>query len=339
MKHPKHILLLLGNRTLFQSTLERLEGYIPSDHIYVVTIEAQAQELKSQAPDIPNENFLIEPMPRGTASVVGLAATVLAKRDSEAVMLVLPSDHFIRTRELFHQLMDTAVKVARDNYLVTLGISPTFPATGYGYIQRGDILSEHFDFPVYRVVKFTEKPNEAKAGDFLFKGDHSWNSGIFVWKAGNILQEFSRQMPDLIKSLNLIELALGTNHQEDVLKSTWQLLKSETIDYGIMEHAENVAVLLAKGLKWSDLGSWDSLFDILEPDLNGNVAVSADLMLLETHNSLIYSSVKKLIVTIGLDDLVIIDSGDALLVCRRDQAQMVRQVISNLKEMHQEKYL
>jgi mannose-1-phosphate guanylyltransferase len=339
MKHPKHILPLLGNSTLFQSTLERLEGLIPSDQIYVVTIEAQAKELKSQAPDIPAENFLIEPMPRGTASVVGLAATVLAKRDSEAVMLVLPSDHFIRTRELFHQLMDTAIEVACDNYLVTLGISPTFPATGYGYVQRGGILSRSFNFPVYKVRKFTEKPNEAKARNFLSRGDHSWNSGIFIWKAGNILQEFSRQMIDFRKSLDVIELAWGTNRQEEVLKSTWQLLKSDTIDYGIMEHAENVAVLLADGLKWSDLGSWDSLFDVLEPDLNGNVVVSADHMPLETHNSLVYSSAKKLVVTIGLDNLIIIDSGDTLLVCRRDQTQMVRQVISNLKENHQERYL
>ncbi len=339
VKHPKHILPLLGNRTLFQSTLERLNGFIPPDQIYVVTIEDQAQELKNQAPDIRAENFLIEPMPRGTASVVGLAATVLSKRDSQAIMLVLPSDHYIRPRKLFLQLMEVAVEIARDNYLVTLGISPTSPATGYGYIQRGDILPKQFGFPVYKVHKFTEKPNEAKAGDFLARGDHSWNSGIFAWKADHILHEFSHQMPALAKSLGIIKLALGTSQQEEVINSAWRMLKSETIDYGIMEHAENVAVLLAEGLRWSDLGSWDSLFDVLEPDLRGNVVVSGDHMGLETHNSLIYSPLNKLVVTIGLNDLIIIDSGDALLVCPRDQAQMVRQVISNLKETHKEEYL
>jgi mannose-1-phosphate guanylyltransferase len=338
-KHPKHILPLLGNRTLFQATLERLEGFIPLNQVYVVTVETQAQELKSQAPEIPAENFLIEPMPRGTASVIGLAASILLKRDPQAVMLALPSDHFIRTRDLFHQLMTAAIEVARTNYLVTLGISPTFPATGYGYIQRGEVLSRHDRFPVYKVRKFTEKPNETRAGDFLAQGDHSWNSGIFIWKVDNILREFSRQMPDLRKALERIELAWGTIHQEEILKSVWQTLKSETIDYGIMERAENVAVLIAEGLKWNDLGSWDSLFDILEPDLNGNVVVSGDHLPLETHNSLIYSPSKKLVVTIGLDDLIIIDSDDALLVCRRDQAQMVRQVISNLKEKHREEFL
>jgi mannose-1-phosphate guanylyltransferase len=338
-KHPKHVLPLLGERTLFQSTLDRLEGLVPLERIFVVTNTDQEQELKAQAPQLPAANFLIEPMPRGTASVVGLAATVLAERDSEAVMLVLPADHFIRNYDLFHLLMRVAVQVARKDYLVTLGITPTFPATGYGYIQRDAALPEKFDYPVYRVLHFTEKPDEAKARTMLAGGDHSWNSGMFIWSAESILNEFSHQLPDLRAALDRIGAAWDTTEQEAVLRSVWPRLNPETIDYGIMERAANVAVIPAGGLEWSDVGSWDSLFDVLLPDEGGNVVVNSEFIPFETHNSLVYSSEKKLIAMIGVDDLIVIDSGDALLVCHRDQAQQVRQVIANLKKSQREEYL
>lgn len=162
-KHPKHVLPLLGKRTLFQGALDRLDGLIPVEHILVVTTADQADELKKQAPQLVPENFLIEPQPRGTASAIGLAAAVLIKRDPEAVMLILTSDHYIRNSDLFRLVMRVAVQVARRNYLVTLGISPTFPATGYGYIQRDVALPEKFDYPVYHVLRFTEKPDENRA--------------------------------------------------------------------------------------------------------------------------------------------------------------------------------
>lgn len=338
-KHPKHVLPLLGERTLFQSTLDRLDGLIPPDHVYIVTTSEQEQELKAQASQLLEDNFLIEPMPRGTASVVGLAAEVLAKRDPQAVMLVLPADHFIHNLDLFHQIMYGAVQVARKEYLVTLGITPTRPSTGYGYIQQGAALSEKFEFPAFRVLHFTEKPDKAQARAMLTSGDHSWNSGMFIWRVDRILDEFSHQMPDLRSALDRIGAAWGTPEQETVLHSIWPQLKAETIDYGIMEAAANVAVLPAGGLVWSDVGSWDSLFEMISPDANGNVIVNGDYMPIDTHNSLVYVSGRKLIVTIGVDNLIVVDSGDALLVCHRDQAQQVRQVIANLKESQQEEYL
>jgi mannose-1-phosphate guanylyltransferase len=338
-KHPKHILPLLGEDTLFRSTLARLDGLVPAERILVVTTADQAEQLKAQAPHIPARNFLLEPQPRGTASVVGLAAAVLAKRDPEAVMLVLPSDHFIRNRDLFHLVMRVAVQVATKGHLVTLGIQPTFPSTGYGYIQQGSPLDEKFDYPVYRVVRFTEKPDEAKARQMLAAGDHSWNSGMFVWRADRILAEMSRLMPDLSAALEKIGAAWGTPKQEAVLGSEWPRIEPETIDYGVMERAENVAVLPAGGLEWSDVGSWDSLFDVILPDDDGNVFVNSEHMPLDTHDTLVYSSEKKLIVTIGVDDLIVIDSGDALLVCHRDQAQQVRQVIERLKKENKGDYL
>ena len=338
-KHPKHILPLLGEDTLFQSTVARLEELVPLDQILIVTAEGQAEELEKQAPGIPAKNFLIEPEPRGTASVVGLAASVLAKRDPEAVMLVLPSDHYIRNRDLFHLVMRAAVQVAHKGYLVTLGITPSFPSTGYGYIQRGELLPEKYNYPVYRVLRYTEKPDEEKAREMLARGDHSWNSGMFIWRVDRILDEFARQMPDLRTALKKIEATWNTPEEQRVLRAEWPRLKPVTVDYGIVEHAENVAVLLAGGLEWSDVGSWDSLFDILQPDQDGNVIVNSEHMLLETHDTLVYSTEKKLIITVGVNDLIVVDSGDALLVCHRDQAQQVRQVIENLKKMDKNDYL
>ena len=338
-QHPKHVLPLLGERTLFQSAMDRLEGFISPEHILVVTTSSQAEELEKQAPHLSRSNFLIEPQPRGTASVIGLAASVLAKRDPEAVMLVLTSDHYIRNNDLFRLVMGVAVQVARKHYLVTLGITPTFPATGYGYIKRGAALREKFDYPVYRVLQFIEKPDEAKARVLLASGDASWNSGMFIWRADRILHEFARQMPELKHALDRIGSAWGTSEQDAILLSEWSQLKPETIDYGIMEHAANVALLPAGGLEWSDVGSWDSLFNVLNPDEHGNVVVNSQHMSLDTHDSLIYSTGKKLVVTIGVTDLIVVDSDDALLVCRRDQAQQVRQVIEDLKKLQKEDYL
>jgi mannose-1-phosphate guanylyltransferase len=338
-KHPKHVLPLLGEETLLQSTLRRMEGLVPAERILVVTTAEQAVQLQAQAPGIPSGNFLLEPQPRGTASVVGMAAAILAKRDPDAVMLVLPSDHFIRNRDLFQLVMRVAVQVAQEGYLVTLGIKPTFPSTGYGYIQQGEALEKKFDYPVYKVVRFTEKPDEKKARKMLSGGDHSWNSGMFIWRADRILDEFHRLMPELASALKKIGAAWATADQKTVLESEWQQLKEATIDYGVMEHARHVAVLPAGGLEWSDVGSWDSLFDVLLPDGDGNVVVNSDLLPLETHNTLVYSAEKKLVVTIGVDDLIIIDSGDALLVCHRDQAQQVRQAIENLKKTKRNRYL
>jgi len=269
-----------------------------------------------------------------------LAAWTLTRLDPQAVMLVLPSDHFIRNRDRFRQVMRLAVQVAGGGYLVTLGITPAFPSTGYGYIQHGEILPGNFETPVYRVLRFTEKPDEKKARVMLAGGDHTWNSGMFVWRAEAILTEIARQMPGLKAALDHLATAWGQPEQEAVFTSEWKQLKPETIDYGIMEKAGKVAVIPAGDLDWSDIGSWDVLFDVLSPDRDGNVvAGSGGHLPLETHNTLVFSIEKKLVVTVGVSDLLVIETGDALLVCHRDHAQQVRQVIEKLKEMGKEEYL
>lgn len=329
---PKQMLRLIDERSLFQTSVQRLDGVFPPERILVVTVADQAGGLKEQCPQLPEENFLLEPVPRGTASVVGLAAVAIRQRDPRASMAILTSDHYIGNEERFRQLLLAAYEVAQDGFLVTLGIAPSFPATGYGYIQRGDLLGNYRGIPAYRVARFKEKPDEEQAQAMLAAGDHSWNSGMFVWQVEQILGEFSRQMPGLAASLEEIGRAWGTDRQEEVLNRCWSGLQVETIDYGIMEGARQVAVIPAEGLGWSDVGSWDSLFDVLPADESGNIVMGGVHVGLDTNDSLIYVNQEhRLIVTIGVEDLVVVDTGDVLLVCRKDQAQKVRTVVEQLK--------
>lgn len=340
-ERPKQLLPLIGQETLFQSTVTRLENLFPPERILVVTVEEQAREMYLQMPQIPAENYIIEPAPRGTASVVGLAAAVLYKRDPNAEMAILPSDHFIRNRDLFHYLLKAAFEVAGDKYLVTLGITPTAPSTAYGYIQQGEPLNGEYKYPAYKVKSFKEKPNEESARELLRTGDHSWNSGMFVWRADVILNEIEKQMPALNIALKKIAAAWETDPQNAALNENWQPLKIKTVDYGIMENAERVAVLPAGGLGWSDVGMWSSLFEVLLPDMNGNIATNNSLHLAhETHNTLVYNGdSERLVVTIGVDDMIIVDTGDIVLVCKSDQSQKVKDVVEHLKKHRQEKYL
>jgi mannose-1-phosphate guanylyltransferase len=329
---PKQMLRLIDERSLFQTSVQRLAGVFSPERILVVTVADQAGQLKEQCPQIPKSNFLLEPVPRGTASVVGLAAVAIRQRDPQASMAILTSDHFIGNEEQFRQLLLAAHDVAQDGFLVTLGIAPSFPATGYGYIQRGTLLGTYRGLPAYRVAHFKEKPDEEQARAMLAAGDHSWNSGMFVWKVEQILAEFARQMPGLSASLEEIARAWGTDRQEQVLNRLWRDLQAETIDFGIMEGAHEVAVIPADGLEWSDVGSWDSLFDVLPADEAGNIVMGGKHVGLETSDSLVYVNQEhRLIVTIGVEDLVVVDTGDVLLVCRKDQAQKVRTVVDQLK--------
>ncbi|MBN2149341.1 MAG: NTP transferase domain-containing protein [Anaerolineales bacterium] len=334
---PKQMLRLIADDSLFQVAVKRLNGLFPAERICVVTVAEQARELQAQCPEIPAENFIIEPMPRGTASVVGLAAVALKQRDPQAVMAILTADHFIADVAQFQGLLRAAFDVAQDGYLVTLGITPTFPATGYGYIQSGEQLGVYQSLAVFRALKFKEKPTEAQASQMISTGDHAWNSGMFVWKVARILEEFSHQMPGLFASLQEIDQAWGTAHCQEVVGKIWTGLRSESIDYGIMEGARNVAVILAAGLGWNDVGSWDALFDVLPGDSDGNIVMGGEHIGIDTHASLIYvDRPHRLIVTLGVDDLVVVDTGDVLLVCRKDQAQKVRQVVEQLKKTNRD---
>src|SRR5512141_3065276 len=220
-ERPKQLLPLLGKDTLFQSTVARLEKLFPPERILVVTVAEQAKEMREQVPSIPEENYLIEPAPRGTASVVALAAAFLKKRDPQAIIAIQTADHHIRNRDLFHYLIRAAIDVADKGYLVTLGITPTFPSTGYGYIQQGEALPGDYKYPVYMVKSFKEKPDETTAQQLLRSGDHSWNSGMFVWRVDAILNEIEKQMPGLFHAVNEIASAWNTSEKDEVVRVQW----------------------------------------------------------------------------------------------------------------------
>jgi mannose-1-phosphate guanylyltransferase len=331
--NPKQMLPLMGERSLFQIAVDRLDGLFTYDRIFVVTVADQAEALQAQCPEIPRENYLIEPMPRGTASVVGLAAIALQQRDPQAVMAVLTADHIFQNEGLFRKLLLSAYDAAQENHLVTLGIAPTFPSTGYGYIKQGELVETQRGLDVYLVEQFVEKPPEERAIQMIESGDHAWNSGMFVWQVGRILEEFDRQMPDLNSKLNEISTAWDQPQRESVIQRVWPQIQPETIDYGIMENAQDVVVIPAKGLGWNDVGSWEALFEVLSVDENGNIFLGDEVISIATRDTLVYKkSSPRLIVTIGVDDLVVVDTEDVLLVCKKDQAQKVRQVVSQIKD-------
>lgn len=339
-KRPKQMLALTGERSLYQTAVDRLEGVFPFHRIFVVTVQDQADVLHAQCPQIPRENFLLEPMPRGTASVVGMAATALRDRDPEAVMAILTADHVIENVSGFQALLDAAYQVSRDDYLVTLGITPTYPATGYGYIQKGEKLGAYQGLDVYRVSQFTEKPEIEKAKTMLSSGEYAWNSGMFIWRVERIFEEFDRHMPRLAAQLEEIAAVWGTTAQDRVLHRIWPDILPETVDFGIMENADRVAVLPAEDLDWRDVGSWDALYDVLASQENVNVIREADHLGVDTSGTLIDTTENpRTVVTIGIEDMVIVDAGDILLVCKKDQAQRVREVVKALKEKGRTEYL
>jgi len=335
---PKQMLPLVGDRSLFQIAVARLDGVFPPERIFVVTVADQADKLGAQCPEIPIENFLIEPMPRGTASVVGLAAIALQARDPQAVMAVLTADHIFKNEDVFRELLLAAYDSAQQDHLVTLGIAPTHASTGYGYIQRGVPVNRHRDLDVYRVLHFIEKPDPPKAQEMLSSGGFDWNSGMFVWQVSRILNEFARQMPDLAAKLNQISESWDQPEIQTIIEQVWPTIEPQTIDYGIMENAQDVVIIPAKGLGWHDVGSWDALFEVIPSDENGNIFEGEDCITLDTTNTLIYKKTsQRLVVTLGVDDLIIVDTGDVLLVCKGDQAQHVRKIVKELEP--ESKYL
>lgn len=339
---PKQMLTLIEERSLFQIAVQRLQALLPPERILVVTSQQQAAELKTHAPELPAENYILEPQPRGTAAAIGLAAAALGGRDPQAVMIVLTADHYIGNEAGFHRYLEAAVALAQTGPLVTLGIQPTFAATQYGYIQMGESLGEFGGFVAHKVKRFKEKPNEDEAQAMIAAGDHAWNSGMFIWTIERIMQEFAQQMPDLHATLHKVAAAINTPAYAGVIEHEWPRIAAQTIDYGVMEHAANVAVIPAKELAWNDVGSWTSLFEVLPADTNGNLGLHPHHHDLDSHNSLVHgasNAAERLIVTVGVKDLVVVDTGDVLLICSRERAQDVRKVIEALKEKGLQRYL
>jgi mannose-1-phosphate guanylyltransferase len=327
---PKQLLPIINNKSLLRIAVDRLDGLFDFEHIYVVTIREQLAKLREEVPEIPLKNYLIEPMPKGTASVVGLAATYLKKMDPDAVMAILTADHVMGNTGYFQELLSNAKIIAQQGFLVTLGIKPTFPAIGYGYIEAGEEITE---FNCFHVKNFKEKPDLASAQAYLKSNSYFWNSGMFIWKATSILSEFKQQMPQLYGKLELINSRIKKDFTFADIKDIWETISPQTIDYGIMEGASDTAVLPVIGLDWKDVGSWDSLQSILESDQDGVIQLTDQLINIGSKNILVKSThEEKLIAVIGVEDLVIVDHDNTLLICKKGETQKVRRVIEIIKE-------
>jgi mannose-1-phosphate guanylyltransferase len=333
---PKQFIDLVSGETMLQDAYRRLLPAVPPAQILVGVGSDHIATVREQLPDLPAENIVVEPSARGTAPAIGLGALHIHRRDPEAVMAVVTADHHIGNAALYRRALMAAAQVAEDGHLVTLGITPGFASTGYGYIRRGERLCAVDGFDAYRALRFTEKPAPAMAQAFVDSGMYSWNSGMFIWKVGAIWGAFARLMPDLHARLAEIERAWGTPDQQAVFERAWSEVQQQTIDYGIMERAHDVAVIPVR-IDWDDVGSWQTLMQLLEADDSGN-ALAGDHIVLDTRDTLVYSP-KKLVAAIGLQGMIIIETDDALLVCPRERSQQVRRIVDALRDRGREDLL
>jgi len=330
---PKQSLVLVGERTMFEHAVDRIAPLFQPEQMFVVIGAEHVTSLMAQAPELPPENFIVEPEGRGTAPCIGLGALWLHRQDPQAVMAVLTADHFIADPPGFRQVLTAAAQAAEAGHLVTLGIKPTYPSTGYGYIKQGAGLGAVEGFPLFRAERFTEKPSLETALHMVESGEYSWNSGMFIWRVDRILEEFQRQMPEFYVQLAEIEATLGTPGYEATLKRVWPQVTRQTIDYGVMEGAGDVAVIPVD-VGWSDVGSWTSLAELLASDEEANIVVGPHLGI-DTHDTLVFGG-QRLIATIGLEGMVIVDTEDALLVCPKEREQDVREIVRLLERKNQQ---
>lgn len=332
---PKQFLSLTGDgKTMIQLTVERILPLVDIEDIFVATNRNYKKLLMEQIPEIPEENILCEPIGRNTAPCIGLGAVHIAKKYGDAVMFVLPSDHLITHPQIFRRSLADAAEVAEQgSNLVTIGITPTYPETGYGYIQ---IHPEETTGAAFAVERFVEKPDLETARLYVASQQYLWNSGMFTWKVSTILENMRSFMPGTYEGLLRIKEAIGTEDQESVLEKEFQAFKSESIDYGVMEKAKNIYILSAS-FGWDDVGSWLALERMQQRNEFGNV-ISGNVVSIDTKNTIVQGT-GKLIATVGVEDLVIIDTDDALLICDKNSTGDIKKVIENLKICNRTEYL
>ena len=317
---PKQFLAIVGTETLLHQTVHRLDGHVSPERIFVVTTEDLAEETRRMLPELPPENVIVEPEGRNTAPCLALALVEIEKKIPNGVMAVLSADHWIGDRELFLADLDAAVAHAADKReLVTFGIKPTYPETGYGYIESEG------QGPVLKVTAFREKPPAAVALQYLESGRHYWNAGMFVWTLADFRQGLEQHAPDVLAPL---DAWVAAGARPEALAEAYRQLPKVAIDVALMERASSVAVVPTR-FRWSDVGSWPAAIEFQEADAAGNVSLG-DTLLLDTRNCAIFGG-KRFIAASGVDDLIVVDSDDALLICRRDRAQSVKDVVERLR--------
>lgn len=313
---------------MVQATVDRVLPIIPDEHIFFASNQEYAALIKAQLPNIPPQNIIQEPSAKHTASCIGLAAVHMERLDPTAVMASLHADHFIVDEEGFRQALLAAEEVAREGYLVTLGITPDKPETGYGYVKRGAQLGDYNDHAVYKIDQFLEKPDLPTAEKFLASGDYYWNSGIFIWQISTLMDAYGEYLPDLHRQFEQISRALSAG---EPIEPIWEQIKPKSIDVGIMEQAQKTAVIPVD-VGWNDVGSWTAIHEVADKDENGNASSHGESVVFDTSNSLIQNYSDRLIAVVGLDNVIVVDTGDALLVINKDNAQDVKKVVNWLEE-------
>ena len=340
-ERPKQLLNLSGKEIMVNETIDRITASVGEGNVFIVTNESQAKLMETEtAGRMDSKKILAEPAARNTAACIGYAAMEIVKKYEDGIMCILPSDHFVKNEAEFAKVIDAAIETAEaTDMLVTVGIRPSFPATGYGYIYAdresakviGNTGKEYC-----AVKEFVEKPDEETAKAYLASGNYAWNSGMFIWKASTILKKFEQLLPDIYACLCEIGDAMGTDREQEVLWRVYPNIPKISIDYGIMERSKDV-VVMEGDFGWNDIGSLDMLGIMKEPDENGNI-VYGEQVNLDTQNCILYGK-DKLIATIGVEDLIVIQEKDAILICDKNRTQDVKKIVDILSEEGKEKYL
>ena len=335
-RFPKQFLSLFGNQTMLQMTANRFTRLVDQSNISIVSTGDQVPHIREQLPWISSDNLILEPVGKNTAPCIALSALHLQQIDPDAVMVVAPSDHLITHTDRFVTVMQDAVKTVLENpsALVTLGIAPTYPSTGYGYIQKG--ISIDTERGVYKVRTFAEKPDYETAVKFLSTNEFLWNSGIFVWKVSTIIDHFRELMPDVWQSMEIIGKSFGAQDHDRVTNHEYRQLVAQSIDYGILEKASQV-IVIESDFGWSDVGSWEEVYKISDKDPHGNV-IRGEPLLKNVHNSYIETN-KRQISIIGIDNIIVVDTDDALLICKKELSQEVKWVTEQIKQGGKEEQL
>jgi mannose-1-phosphate guanylyltransferase len=335
-RFPKQMHALISDKPLVQEMAERLCRILGEDRVFIIANSHHAESIEKIMPSMA-ERILIDPYRRDTAACIGLAAVYLAHLDPVAVLGVFPADHFIGSDQKFGRIVRTAGELAREGHVVTIGIQPVTPETGYGYIEMGDLHRKVSGHKVRKVLRFVEKPDRETAEKYLAAGKYLWNSGMFVWSIPTILESFEKHLPDTYARLMRIAEALDTQYEDEIVDLEYQQMQRISVDFGIMEKLDNILVIPGD-FGWNDIGSWATVSDISAKDDNGN-AVKAAHIALDTRNCLIFGADRKLVATIGVEDLIVVDTDDALLICRKDRAQDVKKIVDKLKEEKMDSFL
>lgn len=343
-KTPKQLLPIVSSRTMIEETVSRLHPFLPLERILVVTSGSQINKIRRVLDSLPPTNFLVEPEGRNTAPCLGLAAFRLKQLHPEAIMVVLPADHFIADQQKFLKTLKVATAFAqKEDFLITLGLQPTAPETGYGYIQKGELLTRMQGIEIFKAKAFREKPNRELALTYLEEGNYLWNSGMFVWRVGTFLKALETCLPELYQEMAMLPEILGTAKERRLLSKIYASCPAISVDYGVMEKAANVAMIQAN-FPWDDVGSWSALWKIHPKDKEENVYLfkkkngPGKILALDSSGCLIRAE-KNLIALLGMKDTIVVEADGSILVCPKDKSQEVRQILAQIKEKGWKKFL